>query len=294
MKLFEWLDRKSNSENFLVLILKIIYKICSNSIVNSIFNVLIPFLFSLPIFINENINITSGIICLIILIIFNILACISEKYKKHVLECSIGASKLINNIQSIFKTYNERITDYEFKGLFEVISDSVCGDLYHFFKDVFKIETRISLVQQYKDDYGINRSVMISRTSAKTQKLGRKKNDSVVKYDGNNSHKYYNNILLDNDDRIVILLDEEINKNFYVKEPISRNRPKIYQYIGIPQKAYGKEIAFLLQIDVMQKNAFGKKEDDIERFCSKYTEPLMQILQNAYLVEAVEQINTSN
>lgn len=63
--------------------------------------------------------------------------------------------------------------------------------------------------------------------------------------------------------------------------------------MAFPQKAYGKDIAFMLQIDVMQKNGFGKTENDIEEFCEQYVDPFIRILQNAYLVENVHKIQST-
>lgn len=194
-------------------------------------------------------------------------------------------------LQSICKVYNERISDKKYIGLFETISDAVCTDIYHFFKDVYHIETRISVVQQYQDDFGTDKCVMISRTSKKTQSLGKKRDDSEVKYNSNKlRHKYYKKILLDNKSEIVVFFEKDIQKHFVFNEETGRKnrkkQSKIRQYVCIPQKVYGSKIAFLFQIDIMEKKGIGETREEVEDFCNSYFEVIMRILQNAYLIES--------
>lgn len=278
-------ELKLNNDNTLVLFLQLLYRIFSSQVFLGILNVIIPFLFTLPIIKDESKLLLCGIICVILLIIVNTVGGIATGYKVYNLNSLNATKSIINNMNSLNKIYNERITDENgFQGLFELMSDSICSDLYHLFKVAFKIETRVSVIQQYpgdtEDDYY---SMMISRASKNTQRLGRRRDTAKVQYTSRKS-KYYKKILVDNNDKIVILLKDEILKNFIFSTKKNKN---IQQYIAFPQKAYGKRIAFILQVDVMKKDGFGKSSEDIEKFCEEYVDPFIRILQNAYLIETI-------
>lgn len=208
-------DLKFNNDSFGLLFLKLIYKVFSNQIINSILNVAIPFLFSLPIIKDTSLFLKFGLIGLGVLVSVNVISLFCTEYKIYSSRKSVGYKVIIDNVNSLYKIYNERITDHGFDGLFELISDYVCQDLYHFFKNTLNVETRVSLIQQYPkaNDFF---SVMISRTSKNTQKLGRKKNNSKVQFE-HNRHKYYNQLLLDNNDRQVVLLERKVEDYFSFK-----------------------------------------------------------------------------
>ncbi len=179
----------------------------------------VPILFSFSWFVENQKYTKLRVLLLLVLAVLNIGHGLAQKYKEHSIIRLLGSENIIAYTQSILKAYNERIADDKYLGLFEFVSDATCADIYHFFKDTYKIETRVSIIQQYKDGEQ-NRCVMISRTSKKTQSLGQKKDDSEVKYESKKKHKYYKRILLDNKDNVIILFQHDINKFFFVTKTI--------------------------------------------------------------------------
>lgn len=288
-KVYEFIDRqklKLNNDNIVVLIAKLLYKLFSSKTFVGLANIIIPLWISIPIFVDKKTTKTNLIVCIAILIFINVLSSFALGYKFHINVISKGNQEIINNVNSLIKTYNERIADNKIMGLFEMISDDICKDLYMFFKGIFGIETRVSIIQQYPNpNNGEFYSMMISRTSKNTAKLGQYRDNSKVYY--NDKQKYYKKILVDNKCGVVVLFREDIEERFYFETNRKQKKSKIQQYIALSQKAYGKNIAFILQIDVLQKNGFGRNEDEIEDFCEKYVDPFVRILQNVYLVETL-------
>lgn len=289
-KIYAKLEKmKQDGDKTIVLLLKLFYKFFLNSYIVGILNVALPVLYSIPVFNSGNI-VKWGIVIVIALIIVNIGHIFTTSYRKRSVATLAGHSSILGYVQSICKKYNERVLDYSINGLFECVSDAVCTDIYHFFKDVYNIEARVSVVQQYEEN-GVKKCVMISRTSKNTQGLGKKKDDSEVKYGTNHPRqKYYKKILKDNKDDIVVLFEEEIKNRFVFKENQRRGKKKrestkIYQYICIPQKVESLEIAFIFQIDIMESKMIGENEEEVKEFCNVYFEAIMRILQNAYIIE---------
>ena len=288
-KFFCWIDKaKTKDDTLRHSFLKFAYLLFLKAEFVGLANVLAPFLYTVFIPEDKKELLKWGIAIAIVLTGMNIFHYVAIKYKRREYEINSGHSKALQYVQSICKIYNERISDRKYIGLFESVSDAVCADIYHFFKDVYGVETRTSIVQQYTEKKK-NKCVLISRTSKKTQCLGRKKDDSEVKY--SKDQKYYKKILLDNSSEIVIMKKEEIDKHFVFRKNNNGERAKrnnILVYIGIPQKVYGSKIAFLLQMDIMETCPLCEADENyIINFCETYFNAMVRVLQNAYLNETL-------
>ena len=271
-------------DNAFIILVRFLYRVFSNSTFLVLCNVLLPIFFSFPIIKDTNKYFKYGIICLIIIILINILCAVAKNYKLYSQKLTKGHSIIVSDFETIYKTFNERVSNKDFDYLFQSISDTVCTDVYYYFREVFGFETRVSLIQQYEKN-GKFYSVTVSRRSKKTQLLGKRKGESKVKYNVNNG-KYYNKIILDNKDDTVVLDAEEIKEYFNYSNK-QKKHAMVNQYICMPQKAYGSRIAFLLQIDIMDKNVISKKKKEAEEYCDEYMQPYMRILQNAYLIQLI-------
>lgn len=236
----------------------------------------------------KEVIITWGIILFVVLVLTNFFNILCVKYENHANNLRIVKNTTLCAISSVYKAYNELVSNNDYESLFEKISKSVCTQLYHYIKDGFNLETRVSVVQQYKkNEHEKNRSFIVSRTSKDTCTLNRHKNDEEVRYGKSKGNKvkgrYYNKILLDNKDDVVILNKEEIDSQFWFKS--QKNKKDLQWYIAVPQKAYGIDIAFILQIDILSE--YNRKVDKtrVENFVNTYIDPYICVLQNAYLIE---------
>lgn len=285
-KFYKVIDKLIIRDNAVVFLLKFLYRVFKSPIFISVLNILLPIVISLP-------NVSAGektkwwlvILLIAIIVVINVIHGISIGYQNRAMLTVEGNARIINYLQTLLKLYAERLSTKNYEGLFISISDNVCSDLYIFFKEVYNIDTRVSVIQQYeenKDGKHVCKCAMVSRCSKKTKSLGKKKNESVVKYSGNGKNFYYKKILLENRDDIIILDQEEIKNCFYEGKSKLNN---IVNYVCIPQKAYGEKTAFLLQIDFLDNwnNKFDKKE--MEELCEQHLEPIVRVMQNAYLIE---------
>lgn len=284
-KIYTYIDKQKYKDNNIIIIVRFFYLVLSNQILVGASNVIVPFAFSLYIKSNTErfgLHIT---LCIIGLAVLNFLHGVAVDYKLHSRKIHHAHQITVKNIETIYKTFNERITmEKTFDDLFQMISGAVCQDVYHLFKNVFSLETRISVVLQYFDaEDDCFYSAMAGRTSKKTHQLAAYKGKAVVEY-SKSSGRYYNKILQNNTDEIIVLDKEKIKKYFHFNHKPKKSA-RINQYICIPQKAYGVQTAFLLQIDVMENGSIHKTKEEIEDFCEEYIDPYMRTLQNAYIVE---------
>jgi len=166
-------------------------------------------------------------------------------------------------------------------GVGEYASVLVTASMYKVLKDVTNCESRISVIQQFHEDGKKRKCTMISRKSKKRTSSAKK--ELLVEYTKNKNY-YFLKILKENIDTYVFFdTKNEIDKNFFWRN--NKKKSDIYQYIGLAEKVETKDIAFLLQIDAMEKKAFGKDKDELAVFAENYIYPYIQFLKHAYTME---------
>lgn len=75
---------------------------------------------------------------------------------------------------------------------------------------------------------------------------------------------------------------KSVNEKFKKLKGSEEREKEICQYIGIPIKTNRNEIELLLQIDVSQKNVFGRNEEEVYMFARNILYPYAVLLHKAY------------
>lgn len=278
-KLFKWVDKNKNQEQAFINLLKFFYLI-SYDWLNAVLDIVLSLLLSY--YFPE--NKTGSIIVLITIILINIWYSLVISYKNRQNKIDKNVKMVLDENNLMIKALDEFInSEYNSndigKGLFEHASDLVTTSMYSTLKAITNCEVRLSVIQQSENEQAKKECVMVSRRSKSTMK--RRKEKKTVKYRPNKDY-YYLKILVDNKDEVIILDNESIQELF-----INTNKKsQIYQYIGIPDKSQTSDIAFLLQLDGMEENAFGKTEEEINEFYVNYIYPYVCFLRHAYIVES--------
>lgn len=280
-KLCNWLNRNKDKDSLCFLIMKIIYKI-SYEWIHSVVVIVLTLLMT------EYYNIEDYLlfgICLGGIILVEIYYFVLYRYKDYKNQVRKNSDLVLNDCVTATIALDDYINANRNsgKGIFELASNLVTTSMYKTLKEIVKCEIRISIVQQFHEKGRSRKFTMISRKSKKRTSC--KKIECKVEYSERKNY-YFLKILKDNIDVYVFFnTKEEIDKKFFWKN--NKKRSAIYQYIGMAEKIGNDDIAFLLQIDAMEKNAFGKTKDELSVFAENYISPYIQFLKHAYNMERI-------
>lgn len=278
-KLFNWLNRNKDKDSLFIIILKLLYKL-SVGWIHTILNIIL----ALPLaFYYEKANWNRFAIILTIIVLIEFYFYIVDNYKKYKYQVQKKSALVLDETVALTTSLDDYILNNEDlgKGIFTHASDLVSSSMYKVLKEITGCEVRISVIQQFYNNGNGRKCMMISRKSKKRTSCQSKLMN--VEYTKNKDY-YYLKILKDNNDTYIFFeTKKEIDKNFYWKN--KKKKSDIYQYIGCTEKIKTDDVAFLLQIDSMEKNAFGKKEDQISVFVDNYIYPYIQFLKHAYNLE---------
>lgn len=278
-KLYNWLNRNKDKENLFFIGLKFIYKI-SVEWVHAII-VLILTLLITDAFTKEHWFIFWLI--LVAAAITEFYFWLIGNYKKYKYQVQRNSDLILNEIITATTALDDYVNNNNKsgKGIFEYASVLVTTSMYKVLKEVTSCEPRVSVIQQFHEDQKKRKCVMLSRKSRKRTSSAKK--EMLVEYTKNKNY-YFLKILKDNIDTYVFFdTKKEIDKNFFWKN--NKKKSDIYQYIGLAEKVETQDIAFLLQIDAMEKSAFGKNKDELAVFAENYIYPYIQFLKHAYTIE---------
>ncbi len=187
-----------------------------------------------------------------------------------------GINDLIVSLDGYMKKYSNG------DGIFEYACELVSNSLYKVLKQATGCEVRVSVVQQFVDDDRkscvlLGRKSRMRSTSRKTQRQ--------VKYVRGQDY-YYQKILLDNKDAVIVFNEGQVNRNFYFRNLDLKSN--IYQYVGITDMNGGKDVLFVIQLDALDGKKFIKKSDDhyeIREFYNNFIYPYICFLRHAYNIE---------
>lgn len=278
-RLYNWLNRNKDKENIFFIGLKFIYKI-SVEWVHAIIIILMTLVMT---DFYEKSYWTSFAIILIIMIMIEIYFYLIGNYKKYKYQVQRNSDLILNEIITATTALDDYVNsnNKSGKGIFEYASVLVTASMYKVLKDVTNCESRISVIQQFHEDGKKRKCTMISRKSKKRTSSAKK--ELLVEYTKNKNY-YFLKILKENIDTYVFFdTKNEIDKNFFWRN--NKKKSDIYQYIGLAEKVETKDIAFLLQIDAMEKKAFGNDKDELAVFAENYIYPYIQFLKHAYTME---------
>lgn len=278
-KLFNWLNRNKDKDSLFIIILKLLYKL-SAGWVHTIINIVL----AVPLaFYYEQNNWNLFMIILTVIVIIEFYFYIVDNYKKYKYQVQKKSALVLDEIVALTTSLDDYIVNNKDlgKGIFIHASDLVSASMYKVLKEITGCEVRISVIQQFYNNGNGRKCMMISRKSKKRTSCQSKLMN--VEYTKNKDY-YYLKILKDNVDTYIFFeTKDEIDKNFYWKN--KKKKSDIYQYIGWTEKIKTDDVAFLLQIDSMEKNAFGNKEEQISVFADNYIYPYIQFLKHAYNLE---------
>lgn len=278
-KLFNWLNRNKDKDSLFIIILKLLYKL-SAGWVHTIINIVL----AVPLaFYYEKNNWNLFMIILTVIVIIEFCFYIVDNYKKYKYQVQKKSALVLDEIVALTTSLDDYIVNNKDlgKGIFIHASDLVSASMYKVLKEITGCEVRISVIQQFYNNGNGRKCMMISRKSKKRTSCQSKLMN--VEYTKNKDY-YYLKILKDNVDTYIFFeTKDEIDKNFYWKN--KKKKSDIYQYIGWTEKIKTDDVAFLLQIDSMEKNAFGNKEEQISVFADNYIYPYIQFLKHAYNLE---------
>jgi hypothetical protein len=199
-----------------------------------------------------------------------------------------GSRKLSDEVMKSCMLITNTLAEYQIenisgKGFFQYSAQFVCQELYTCLKQYFNCEFRISVVQQFVRNEGKTYYKMVARKSEK-----RSKASQLTQKNGQLPY-YYEKLFNENTQYCICLQNkEEIDKARFVYN--SRTKSKIQQYIALLEDAGSDKVAFVLQIDVMEKNKMGKDRITMERYANRFLLPFLSILTNAYQHERALQI----
>lgn len=274
--IFGWFDNNKNKETSIILFLKFLYSI-SNDWIYSIINIAFPIYLS-PLF--ENKDKKLFIIIFSIYVILSLWFSMVNAYKNRRNKKDRNVKFISEEINAAMTTLDNYINnEYLDNSIFEFASDLVVASIYNSLQGIVGCEIRVSVIQQFIDDSQKN-CVMLSRRSKTRQKC--RKSQRKVKYEKNKDY-YYQKILVDNKDSMIIFNEEQVNKHFIYQS--KDRKSQIKQYIGIPDKNSTDEIIFILQLDAMKENAYGKDKNEINVFYDDYIYPYICFLRHAYNIE---------
>lgn len=267
---------KRNRKNPFVLLLSFLYSITSEYI-NTLINVVAPIYLSV-IFESDKKN--TFLILLIIYAVIEMWYNFVNIYNNYKNKSNVDNRRILDEINIIMTTLDNYINNNDnVEGVFEFASDLVSASLYHTIPTIIEGDIRISIIQQFKSEEK-KQCIMLSRNSRTRQKA--KKSINTVKYEKNKDY-YYKKILLDNKESLIIFNEEQIDKYFYYKNKDMKS--DIKQYLCIPIKHQTNDIIFLLQLDSMKENAFGKRKEEVNEFYNNYIYPYICFLRHAYNIE---------
>lgn len=278
-KLFNWLNRNKDKDSLFIIILKLLYKLSAgwvHTIINIVLTVPLAFYY-------EQNNWNLFMIILTVIVIIEFCFYIVDNYKKYKYQVQKKSALVLDEIVALTTSLDDYIVNNKDlgKGIFIHASDLVSASMYKVLKEITGCEVRISVIQQFYNNGNGRKCMMISRKSKKRTSCQSKLMN--VEYTKNKDY-YYLKILKDNVDTYIFFeTKDEIDKNFYWKN--KKKKSDIYQYIGWTEKIKTDDVAFLLQIDSMEKNAFGNKEEQISVFADNYIYPYIQFLKHAYNLE---------
>lgn len=278
-RLYNWLNRNSNRETAFFVGLKFLYKI-STELIHSICVLILTMIIS---DLYSKTDWKMFWVCLGILIFIEIYFNFVNGFRKYNYQIRRDSNTILDEIVVATTALDDYINTNgdSGKGIFEYASNLATASLYDLLKQVTGCETRISVIQQFREGTRRRKCIMISRKSRK--RTSSSKRELIVDYIEKKNY-YFLKILKDNKD-IYIFFDTktEVDKNFFWKN--NKKRSDIFQYVGIAEKVKTDDIAFLLQIDAMEKNAFGKSKEELSVFLDKYIYPYIQFLKHAYNIE---------
>jgi len=280
IKIFNWVDRNKDTDTILINFLKLMYSLSFDwlkPIIDIAASVYLSY------YLNP-INYLAITIIIIILFLANVWYSYVNSYKNHEYKIRRNAGAVLNEISLIMTTLDDYIngeSSNDGKGIFEYASDLISCSMYDVLKEITGCEIRISVIQQFHEYNTKRKCTMISRRSKKRKSCS--KDIKLVKYIDKKDY-YYLKILFDNKETYIYLDEDDINEKFCTGS--RRQEQKIFQYIGIPEKVKSdSDIAFLLQIDGMGKNTFGKSKCEFEDFVNNYIFPYTNFLKHAYNIE---------
>lgn len=275
--IFHFIDKYKNSKNPLILLLKFFYSISYDwvlSVIDIIAGILIPLLWN-------KISLLKSILLFAFLIVIHFYFEIVRKYRQKEYAYRRLSDDILNSCTILTNAISDQIIDSSnYCSLFQFSAQAVCSEIYTCLQRYFGCEFRISVIQQYSQNGTKTTCKMIGRKSKNTLNNNKHKVHTVKRKETN---YYYIDILLENDDGIIILpTGNDIEQKFkYAK----KNHSKVQQYLAMPVFAFSEKIAFILQVDCMEKNKLGKNNYEIMSFANRLLLPYISILVSSYQQE---------
>lgn len=279
-KFFRFIEKTKDNNNPIILFIRLIYSLTSDwqlNVINLLAGAYIPHLFTCE---------KDWFICVFLglVLIVNFYYYLVKKYRIR----EYGNRKLSDEVMKSCMLITNTLAEYQIenisaKGFFQYSAQFVCQELYTCLKQYFNCEFRISVVQQFVRNEGKTYYKMVARKSEK-----RSKASQLTQKNGQLPY-YYEKLFNENTQYCICLQNkEEIDKARFVYN--SRTKSKIQQYIALLEDAGSDKVAFVLQIDVMEKNKMGKDRITMERNANRFLLPFLSILTNAYQHERALQI----
>lgn len=110
----------------------------------------------------------------------------------------------------------------------------------------------------------------------------------------NDHTPYHSRIFCENSDEIRLLVDQtEIRSKFHFHKNCEEREKAIQQYIGIPMKARGQDIVFVLQVDSDVANCFGSDKETMRSLANAIIYPYASLLSMYYEMDRLLEIANS-
>lgn len=277
--MLDWLFAKveENKDATLLLPLRFLNRI--SAFFEKIYDVFLGWF--VPILYESHIKLKWKVIIIILLFIGIAWFYISSKYRNKDIEKLKNDKDILNNYKELIDSLNLLSNSMNYalhqksKEIFKDISDDVVNMVYTYLKKTYNMNTRVSVLQQYKNSKGKKMCKIISRRSKKSMKSNGKT------YIVNKKTKYhFIKILLKNEEKNQYLSAVEVTKNID-----SKLKEEFKEYIAIPVKDGNKDIEFILQIDILDNEYFKSDQYKINDFIQTIIDPFINVLKLAYSTE---------
>lgn len=278
-KLYKWLDEYKNNDDVFILLLKLLYSFSIKDATHPIISMFLTVLISVLLAVDNKNALTVWFWLIVAFWLFETIGyniCIlyqrrNFQTRKMYERIISDTDKIINSI-GLFVQNNNTWKTHIFKKTCNLVSQCIYDTLYA----VYGAKVRVSVEYQFTKE-GEKFSKMISRCSVHHCDPQNKSFKLV-----DSSKKFFQQVLKGNKIGVhFINKDEFVIKKWYINEAHGKSII-IKQYIGIAASINDTDVAYILQIDSLNKSLFGDTLEEAESFADIFIKPYINIISMAY------------
>lgn len=167
---------------------------------------------------------------------------------------------------------------------FQNLSFFICNELYNFITQNCNCgKCEITIFQRFSNNDNKEYVKMIAYKNSKNSKPSSYNEEFALVYKKNKQVPVFVSVFNDINADVKILHNKKSVKQEFKIFPGSKSRENnICQYIGIPIKTNRDKVEVVLQIDVSEKNVFGRTYNSVKQFADYIIIPFCNLLYCSY------------